>query len=89
MFLTLHVADGADNKDALDEIARMIETNRQTYAEFDEKYGERFGDVAADNLLTAQVEEFHSLAIPKMIVWDAYDRGWLTTVRYFGLYKRE
>ena len=88
MFITTHVEDGLVHPGAFGEMIDMIETNRATYAGFGEALNRRFGTEDATVIAGDDFSAFYCIALPKVIVSEAFNRGWSVTTDFAGQYRR-
>ena len=88
VFVTAHMESGRVNPEAMCTLVRMIETNRDAYAGFSEELLKRFGTIDAREIAGANFEGFYSIALPKVIISEAFDRGWHGETAFSGLYRR-
>ena len=89
LFLTSHVEDGLMNDNALEELVDMVNSNGLTYAGFSESLMNRFGTSDALTMLSENFTEFFCVALPKLVVSEAFGREWLANPQFAGLYRRE
>lgn len=89
LFLTAHVEGGKQNEDAMNELVTMMENNAATYAGFARAMHDRLGTSDSTQAVEEAFEDFYCVALPKVIVGEAFDRGWLADVRFSGRYRRE
>lgn len=87
IFLTAHVEGGIENEDAIQELITMIENN-SAYAGFSEALQDRFGTIDAAQIAGDCFPDFYCVALPKVIVGEAFERGWIADTRFSGRYRR-
>lgn len=88
LFLTAHMEPGRVNEDAMRELVQMVESNGDTYAGFAQELSERFGTDVAKEIAENDFEGFYCVALPKVIVSEAFNRGWRTEVKFAGKHRR-
>ena len=88
VFLTAHVECGRINDKAMKELVRMVETNQRAYVGFASALKQRFGTNDLDNIATDDFLNFYCIALPKLIVSEAFQRGWQARARFSGRYQR-
>ncbi len=88
LFLTAHVECGRINDAAMSELVNMVTANRKTYTGFSKALEIRFGLDDPDAIATEDFTGFYCLALPKVIVSEAFKRGWLVRTRFAGLHRR-
>ena len=88
MFVTTHVEARGTNPEAVDVLVTMMENNRTLYAGFDESLIKRFGSIPTIDISTHNFDDFYNVAIPKMIIGEAYDLGWMVDLEFIGTYER-
>ena len=88
LFLTAHVECGGVNESAIEELIEMVANNRSAYAGFAEALEQRFGTNRPDRIATMDFDGFYSTALSKVVVSEAFQRGWIADVPFSGLYKR-
>ena len=88
LFLTAHVESGRVNKDAIDELISMVANNRSAYAGFSEALEQRFGTSDPKAIATTDFDGFYCTALSKVVVSEAFQRGWMARVPFSGLYRR-
>ena len=88
VFVTAHMESGRVNADAMCTLVRMIETNRDAYAGFSEKLLQRFGTQDPGQIADGNFEGFYGVALPKVIISDAFNRGWRAETEFSGWYRR-
>lgn len=89
MFLTTHVQDGRVHPEAFNEMVDMIQKNCTTYAGFSQSLDRRFGTGDAKTIAQIDFSGFYSIALPKVIVSEAFKRGWNVSTNFAGQYLRE
>lgn len=87
LFITSHVERGKPNASALAELRALLEANKG-YTDFERSFTDRFGSVDAQKVLDEDFDTFYALALPKMIIGEAYERGWLGSQRFRSLHRR-
>ena len=88
MFVTAHVEGGKVNEEALGEMITMIETNRSAYSGFSRALEQRFGSGEPESLACRDFDSFYSIALPKVIISEAFERGWNAKAKFSGRYQR-
>ena len=88
IFLTTHVEGGKVNEAALEQMVAMIEANQAQFPEFANALEKRFGINDAQDLADSWFPSFYSIALPKIVVSEAFDLGWSSTPLFAGQYKR-
>ena len=88
LFLTAHVECGRVNESAFNELIEMVANNRSAYAGFSEALERRFGTSEPSEIATTDFDGFYSTALSKVVVSEAFQRGWKASVPFSGLYKR-
>ena len=88
LFLTAHVEPGRVNDNATEELIAMVENNRAAYAGFSQALEQRFGANNAIEIAGLDFAGFYCTALPKVIVSEAFQRGWTASVPFSGLYER-
>ena len=88
LFLTAHVEGGKENEDAINELVAMVESNAAAYAGFARGMHDRLGTSDAAQVAQEGFEDFYCVALPKVIVGEAFERGWLADPRFSGRYRR-
>lgn len=88
MFITTHVESRGTNPEAVDELAAMIEHNRSLYVGFEESLINRFGSIPTSDIPSYDFDGFYNVALPKMIVGEAYNLGWMVDLQFTGTYER-
>ena len=88
VFLTAHVECGRVNNAAMQELIRMVAANQETYTGFSHALSDRFGEIDPNMIAANDFMGFYCLALPKVIVSEAFERGWLAQPRFAGLYQR-
>ena len=88
LFLTAHVESGRVNPEAFHELITMVEDNREVYVEFARAWEKRFGTNDVPNTACKDFVGFYCAALPKVIISDAFRRGWLAKAQFSGLYSR-
>ena len=89
LFLTAHIESERVNTEAMTQLIAMIERNQATYAGFAKELHDRFGTDAAGKIATTDFVGFYCVALPKVIVSAAFQRGWRAEPRFTGRYDRE
>lgn len=88
LFLTSHVECGKVNDEAMNDLVTMIETNQATYAGFSQALERRFGTIDPHIIASNDFVGFYCIALPKVVISEAFQRGWQAQVRFSGLYQR-
>ena len=88
MFLTAHMESGKVNEDAMRELIQMVESNRDIYAGFSQELSGRFGTDDAIEVAEKDFEGFYCAALPKVIISEAFVRGWRTEIKFAGKHQR-
>ena len=88
LFLTAHVEVGRVNDEAFEQLVRMVERNRDTYSGFADGLNTRFGTTDVAQIADGDFNGFYCLSLPKLIIGEAFDRGWSVDSKFSGLYKR-
>ena len=88
VFLTTHVEEGRINEDALRELIAIVETNRTEHSDFSEALARRFGTDDPHAIVEDDFSSFYCIALPKVIVKEAFDRGWKAKASFSGQYQR-
>ena len=88
LFLTAHVEAGKVNDEAFEQLVKMVERNRDTYSGFADALNSRFGTTDVTQIAYDDFSGFYCLGLPKLIVGEAFDRGWSVDPKFSGLYKR-
>ena len=88
LFLTAHVEAGKVNDEAFEQLVKMVERNRDTYSGFADALNSRFGTTDVTQIADDDFNGFYCLGLPKLIVGEAFDRGWSVDPKFSGLYKR-
>ncbi len=89
VFLTTHVETGKVNKDALQELITVVDTNGETFAGFAKGLEERFGTTEGKKIAEKDFPSFYSMALPKVVIGEAFQRGWTVTPTFSGQYRRK
>ena len=88
IFLTSHVEDGKVSSAAQEQMIEMIEKNSATFSGFSQALNERFGTDDAATIANAEFNAFYCIALPKVVVSEAFNRGWSVTTDFAGQYRR-
>ena len=88
LFLTAHVEVGKVNDEAFEQLVKMVERNRDTYSGFADALNSRFGTTNVTQIADGDFNGFYCLSLPKLIIGEAFDRGWSVDAKFSGLYKR-
>ena len=87
-FLTTHVEDGLVNDEAMEQLIVMVEDNQASHADFSSDLHSRFGTGDVRQIAINDFSGFYCVALPKVIVGAAFQRGWRATARFLGCYQR-
>ena len=88
LFLTAHVEVGKVNDEAFEQLVKMVERNRDTYSGFADALKSRFGTTNVTQIADDDFYGFYCLGVPKVIIGEAFDRGWSVDPKFSGLYQR-
>ena len=88
IFLTTHVRAGIANEDAVRELISMVDQNRSAYPDFKAAFDARFEAVSTAEAAATDFVPFYTIALPKVIMGEAFDRGWLARVKFSRIYRR-
>ena len=89
IFLTTHVECGRVSEVAMNDLVTLMDSNRSEYSEFSRTLEKRFGTSDPRILAAEEFSGFYCIALPKMIVNEAFKQGWTAVVRFSGQYQRE
>jgi hypothetical protein len=88
LLLTSYIDKDAVNKEALDELVARMKDNLARYGQFREAYESKWPATAPSELAESNFPTFFSLALPKVLIRDAIERGWKADYRGILLYER-
>ena len=76
VFLTTHVEEGKVNSEAMEELIGLVHNNSETEASFLRGLEGRFGTGDVRSISGGDFRGFYCLALPKLIIGRAFERGW-------------
>lgn len=88
LLLTSHVSAADMNTDAIGQLLKRVKLNLEESERFRNAYIQRFGNVTPEDLIDGNFAEFFVVALPKVLVRDALERGWQAEYRGVFLYER-
>jgi len=88
LFLTVHVDEGATNRDGVDKLTTLIERNIDVRGEFRHQWAAEFSSTSPAELAISDFERFLCLGLPKLLIERGIDRGWDVISERRFLYKR-
>ena len=88
LLVTTHVEKGGASEEAVQRLIELMRSNLEANQSFTRSLHERFGAREIESVADSDFEDFYCVALPKLIVREATDRGWIARSSYLGRYRR-
>ena len=88
LFLTTHMEASIISQEALTHMKGLIDENQSEHPDFGNELCARFGTTDVDEIATDRFVEFYCMALPKLVIGLAHERGWSTEIKFSGRYRR-
>lgn len=86
--LTTHVDPSELNRDAVNQLFHRVNDNAELYVQYSDELRATYGVGTAEELAEENFSTFYAVALPKIIIEGALERGWDVQYRNIHLYTR-